>query len=122
MYYFVHGFTTYACGSWMGREQTLACGQRTCAQLMQETWPAMKRGGGWECSDIHSPDCAECNAEREQRRRVMRPDGDRHTREPFVSAPCIHALGWPKYHALTLRAISFANAGAKQLVWAVAVG
>ena len=50
----------------------------------------------------------------------MRNGDDRLRQEPFVSAPYIHAMNWPKYHALTLRAVGFARASRKRLLWAIA--
>ena len=121
MYYFVHGFPTYECGSWMESAQKLACSNTNCRKLMDETWPEMKRAGGWDWSDMQALECAICKEERARRRRVMRKEDDWLAREPFVSAPYIHALNWPKYHALTLRAIGFAKAGGKRLLWVTAV-
>ena len=118
---FVHSIPTYECGSWMESEEKLSCGNARCQKLMEETWPAMKREGGWDWTDMQALECDMCKAERERRRRVIRDGNGRHTRAPFVSAPYIHSLNWPKYHAVTLRAIGFAKVGCNQLLWVTAV-
>ena len=88
---------------------------------MDDIWPSMKREGGYDWSDMQALECADCQAERSRRRRVMCEGDDRHRFEPFVSAPYIHAMNWPKYHALTLRAVDFAKSNNRQLLWIVAM-
>ena len=86
---------------------------------MDSTWREMHEHG-FEWHEMQALECEECKEERERRRLVMRPDDDRLTRMPFVAAPYIHFLNWPKYQALHLRAITFAANASKQLLWVTA--
>ena len=72
----------------------------------------------WE--HMVSLECAACQAERKRRCRVA-PSGDPSLKqEPFVSAIYIHPHNTPKYHALQLRAIEFAKANQRILLWIIA--
>ena len=121
MYNFVHGYPTYEVGSYMEDTKRPSCGNAHCVELMDDLWPRMKKQGGHTWSDMRSLECDTCKGERCRRRRVMQSNDDRHRSEPFVSAPYIHAMNWPKYHALTLRAVGFARASSKRLLWVIAL-
>lgn len=47
-------------------------------------------------------------------------DLQRHKRPPFTDAPFVHPFRHPSYHAQQLRAISFAQAHGRRLMWITA--
>ena len=70
-----------------------------------------------------SLECETCKTERRRRCRVILPgnanDGE-HMKEPFAHAPYVHPFNAPKYHAQQLRAVNYAKATNKRVLWIVA--
>ena len=44
-YYFLHGYATNHCGSWLSETNVLGCGNEACKTLQDEIWPKMKKSG-----------------------------------------------------------------------------
>ena len=68
-------------------------------------------------------ECDICKKERGRRAYVMHTNTAeevRHLREPFLQAPFVHPFNAPKYHAQQLRAVNFANAMGRRVLWIVA--
>ena len=119
-YCFVHGLPTRNPGSWLRRTGRPTCTNGRCARLAAEEWPQMFRDRcSWDAR--RALECDACAAERRRRCRVLRGGEDsRHLEEPFVHAPYVHPFNAPKYHAQQLRAVHFAKAKRRRLLWTVA--
>ena len=68
-------------------------------------------------------ECAVCKAERQRRCRVRTFDGPHaacFTEHPFVDAPFVHPFRHPSFHAQQLRALDFAKADNRRLLWVAA--
>ena len=68
-------------------------------------------------------ECDICKKERQRRAYVMHTniaEEGRHLREPFAQAPFVHPFNAPKYHAQQLRAVNFAKAMGRRVLWIVA--
>ena len=100
-----------------GRKYRLLCQQAACYTLCEEVWPAQrKRAEPW--SEIVAAECDICAKHREARCRVRSEDWDRrHEEKPFTDAPYLHPYNHPRYHALLLRAVRFAQAHGRILLW-----
>ena len=120
MYWFVHGFPTENTGSWMVRSRQPECGEPRRAKLAADVWPRMRQEGAtWE--QRRRLECGRCQDERARRARVMLTEQDtRHESRAFLAAPYVHPYNAPKYHAQQRRAMIFAQAMHKCLLWVVA--
>ena len=119
MYRFIHGYSTDEAGSWMPLEGKPTCGNPRCVELQTRIWPEMfEQGQVW--ADMQWMECDICATERKRRRRVLRKQERLPSEEPFLSAPYVHPYNTPKYHALQLRAIQFAQYHSRQLLWVIA--
>ena len=109
-------------GSWNASTRRPFCEQQRCEDLANMVWPELlQRGASWALRQ--DQECDICKEERKRRAYVMRPDIEddaRHLREPFAQAPFVHPFNAPKYHAQQLRAINFAKALGKRVLWIVA--
>ena len=68
-------------------------------------------------------ECAVCKAERQRRCRVRIPGGPDaacFSEPPFVDAPYVHPFRHPSFHAQQLRALDFAKAANRRLLWVAA--
>ena len=123
MYNAIHGFPTAMVGSWMPgasvqREYTLLCENEACYRLCDEIWPQQRKNSSpW--AEMVVAECEVCAKHRELRCRVrMQGDEDkRHEEQPFTDAPYLHPYNHPRYHALLLRAVRFAQAHGRILLW-----
>ena len=124
MYCFIHGLPTRNPGSWMPGAQKPMCGNERCLALAQEHWPEMWRrsmGRNWPLRA--AMECAVCSAERRRRCCIIDvtgPEAAKYTEEPFTNAPFVHSFRHPSYHAQQLRAINFAKATNRRLLWVTA--
>ena len=63
-------------------------------------------------------ECDICAQHRDGRCRVRCLESDtRHEEKPFTDAPYLHPFNHPRYHALLLRAVRFARAHGRILIW-----
>jgi hypothetical protein len=123
MYNLIHGFPTAMVGSWMptGSEQrsySLLCGNETCYHLCDVIWPQDRKNcRPW--AEMVVQECEVCEKHREMRCRVrLRAEEDkRHEEPPFTDAPYLHPYNHPRYHALLLRAVRFAQTHTRVLLW-----
>ena len=128
MYNFIHGFATVVPGSWLpaadtmknGRKGILQCGSSHCQQLWEETWPRRFRAGA-SSQELLDMECLVCQKERQRRNRLLRPDSTAHLSKDFVAAPYVHPFNAPKSRVFQLRALAFAQAHCRQLLWVTAV-
>ena len=121
-YDFLHGYPTLACGSWIAKDDALACKSERCRELMESTWPAMRRAGqAW--SIAQEMECDLCKTERRRRHRVLddASEGLQDLDPRFAKAPYVHPYNWPKYQAAQQRAVLFAKQQRSQLMWVRAV-
>ena len=121
-YCFIHGLPTRNVGSWLKDEAVPSCGQASCKKLADVTWPRMFGAKiSWEVRK--QLECDVCKVERRRRRRVLNKtdrDDKIHLMPPFADATFVHPFNAPKYHAQQLRAMNFAKATARQLLWIIA--
>ena len=123
MYCFQHGLPTAHVGSWLPSTGRPACGNRRCATLANEHWPAIRDHGRASAESWLlrlELECPICRKERTRRCCVLGApgtDNDRHLQEPFAHAPFVHPFNAPKYHAQQLRAVNFAKATHRQVLW-----
>ncbi|CAE8629629.1 unnamed protein product, partial [Polarella glacialis] len=117
MYNFVHGYPTAVAGSWSSETGTPTCGVARCPELQTRIWPDMAKTGSRDWGVMRAMECDACKAERERRRLVLRLEDRTHEQEPFVSAPFVTPYNQPKYSALQYRAMKFAKAHNRQLLW-----
>jgi hypothetical protein len=120
VYCFVHGLPTRNVGSWRPSTNAPTCGHARCATLAGEVWPEMfRRRCDWPLR--RHLECDTCAAERKRRCCVLRSVSDtRYREEPFAHAPFVHPFNAPKYHAQQLRAVNFAKATNRQVLWVIA--
>ena len=126
MYNFIHGYATTVVGSWLplppgetkeGRTYTLLCGNSDCHTLIESTWET-ERHAGTSWPDIVRQECIVCAEHRQLRARVrVTADDKRHLEPLFAKAPYLHPYNKPRYHALLLRAVQFANSEKRILLW-----
>ena len=104
----------------MARSRQPECGEPRCAKLAADVWPCMRQEGAtWE--QRRRLECGRCQDERARRARVMLTEQDRRHESPaFLAAPYVHPYNAPKYHAQQRRAMNFAQATHKCLLWVVA--
>ena len=78
-----------------------------------------REGASWE--ERRKLECRTCEVERARRARVMLAKEDRrHEAAAFVAAPYVHPYNAPKYHAQQRRAMLFARATRKCVLWSAA--
>jgi len=120
VYCFVHGLPTRNVGSWDPTANAPTCGQPRCATLAGQVWPEMlHRRSDWVLRK--SLECDSCAAERRRRCCILQSVTDRrYQEEPFAHAPFVHPFNAPKYHAQQLRAVNFAKATNRQVLWVIA--
>ena len=120
VYCFVHGLPTRNVGSWDPATNVPTCGHPRCATLAGRVWPEMfRRRCDWALRRVL--ECETCTAERKRRCCVLQSVGDaRYKKEPFAHAPFVHPFNAPKYHAQQLRAVNFAKAMNRQVLWVIA--
>ena len=123
VYCFVHGLPTRNVGSWCPSTNAPTCGRPLCATLASHVWPELWRRraveGSWKLRVAY--ECETCAVERKRRCCVLQGGDDkRHQREPFAHAPFVHPFNAPKYHAQQLRAVNFAKATNRQVLWVIA--
>ena len=103
--------------------KVLLCGSEKCEELMQTTWPAMRRAGmAWALAQ--PMECELCQRERARRKRVLEDavaEGFIPPTPVYASAPYIHPYNWPKYQAAQKRALIFARERRCQVLWVRAV-
>ena len=117
---FVHGLPTRNVGSWDPSSNAPTCGNPLCATLASRVWPVQfRRRATW--TERQKYECEVCAAERKRRCCILQSGADtRHKEEPFAHAPFVHPFNAPKYHAQQLRAVNFANATNRQVLWVIA--
>jgi hypothetical protein len=120
VYCFVHGLPTRNVGSWDPSTNLPTCGNPRCATLAAKIWPELfHRRCEWAMRQAF--ECDTCTAERKRRCCVLQSPGDvRHREEPFAHAPFVHPFNAPKYHAQQLRAVNYAKATNRQVLWVIA--
>ena len=126
IYCYSHGLPTRHTGSWIPGEVGPACGNARCRDLVDNVWPQLwRRGRGRDWAFRAGQECDICKAERRRRCCVRNPEASddsrtRHLEEPFTDAPFVHPFRYPSYHAQQLRAINFAKAKNRRLLWITA--
>ena len=123
MYHSIHGFPTAMVGSWMPtaseqRNYTLLCGNEACYHLCEVVWPQDRKNcKSW--AEMVLQECEVCAKHRQMRCRVILRLGEdkRHEQQPFTDAPYLIPYNYPRYHALLLRAVRFAQAHNRVLLW-----
>ncbi|MEC8949150.1 MAG: hypothetical protein VX837_04025, partial [Candidatus Thermoplasmatota archaeon] len=90
----------------------------------QEHWPEMwRRSKGMDWKFRTAMECAVCTAERRRRCCIIdktSTEAPRYMEEPFANAPFVHPFRHPAYHAKLLKAINFAKAKNRRLLWVTA--
>ena len=126
VYCFIHGLPTRHCGSWLPKKDLPACGHQACADLANGAWqdmlPHESSKPTW--SSRQSMECHYCQRERERRCWIIHENAVNETRymeEPFVDAPYVHPFRQPSFHAQQLRAMNFAKARGRRIMWMKAV-
>ena len=121
-YCFLHGLPTLHSGSWPPTTGQPTCGNRVCATLADDKWPAMRAARAtWELRK--TLECEVCRAERARRCRVRIPGNANetaHLHEPFVHATYVHPFNAPTYQAQQMRTLNFAKATGRRLLWSIA--
>ena len=124
MYCFTHGLPTRNPGSWLPGTALPQCGNARCQEVASKNWPEMwERSRGEKWALRANMECACCAEERKRRCVIIDRDGPNATRyqeEPFTDAPYVHPFRHPSYHAQHLRALNFAKAKNRRLLWLTA--
>ena len=130
-YCFTHGLPTRHCGSWFPGEPLPRCGLAGCKAL-EQTWSAEIADLEWEdiAKNWHdmwlrhaAQECDVCRIERARRIQVVSEANGNTARvhkPPFAGAPFVHPYNAPKYNAQHLRALEYAKAYGRQIIWVVA--
>ena len=117
VYCFIHGLPTRNCGSWLPGRNLPLCGRTACAELAKK----MPRDSGkltWPERALL--ECKSCQEHRRKRCWIIQENAKneaRYMEEPFVEAPYVHPFRQPSLHAQQLRAMYFANARGRRIMW-----
>ena len=126
MYCFTHGLPTRNTGSWLPDTDAPACGNRRCIDASKGSWPDMWRRSGGKHSNWllrKEMECQVCADERKRRHCIIFNNEEasaRYKAPPFTDAPFVHPFRHPSYHAQQLRAVHFAKAHNKRILWVTA--
>ena len=99
------------------RNYSLLCENADCYTLCDTVWPQQRQQREpW--TEMVIGECDICAQYRDGRCRVRCLESDtRHEEKPFTDAPYLHPFNHPRYHALLLRAVRFARAHGRVLIW-----
>jgi hypothetical protein len=141
MYEYFHGYPTQTPGSWLpfiedaaalsGRNPSkcetrggrhpgyLECQQDHCFRLWTTTWPKLFREGTTGDA-LLAMECDVCKQERRRRNRLLDENDTDHLSQKFAAAPYIHPFNAPKTFVFQARALHFARAWNRVLLWSIA--
>ena len=123
MYCFTHGLPTRNPGCWVPGDNeadpgTVTCTEEMCKSL-RTTW-AKRFAEGFSWAARATMECDACKKERRRRCCIISLSDENkaaYHEEPFKHAPYVNPFRYPSTHAQHLRAINFARAHKRQLLW-----